>query len=100
MLDISLPGISGIEAASGILSASPKSRIIFLSQHTSLHVVREALKAGGHGYITKSDAGFELLQAIRNVSDGSCFVSGLIRTQGWSQDEGGSKDETKQTASI
>ena len=57
LLDISLPGISGIEAASGISRVSPSSRIIFLSQHTSLHVVREAFKVGGHGYLTKSDAG-------------------------------------------
>src|ERR1700733_14528302 len=86
LLDISLPGISGIEAASGILRVSPKSRILFLSQHTSLHVVREAFKAGGHGYLTKSDAGLELLEAIRTVLDGGCFVSKLIRKQGWPQD--------------
>jgi len=99
LLDISLPGISGIEAASGILRSSLKSRIIFLSQHTSLHVVREAFKVGGRGYLTKSDAGLELLQAIRTVSDGGCVVSSLIRKQGWPQDERGSNDETKQPQS-
>jgi DNA-binding NarL/FixJ family response regulator len=87
LLDISLPGISGIEAASRILSVSPNSRIIFLSQHSSLHVVQEALKVGGHGYVTKSDAGLELVEAIRVVSDGGCFVSKLIRKQGWPQGE-------------
>lgn len=89
VLDISLPRISGIEAAKQIIEASPLSRIIFLSQHSALHVVREAFAAGGHGYVAKSDAGFELMQAIRSVSHGNCFVSQLIRSQGWTADDGG-----------
>jgi len=45
LLDISLPGISGIEAARQIKKVSPKSRTIFLSQHDSLHMVMEGFKA-------------------------------------------------------
>ena len=47
ILDIGLPGISGIEAARQILQVSPTSRIIFLSQHDSIQMAREASRAGG-----------------------------------------------------
>jgi DNA-binding NarL/FixJ family response regulator len=83
LLDISLPGISGIEAGRRIRRVSPDSYIIFLSQHDSLQMVEDALRVGGHGYVTKMDAGAELLKAIRAVSEGKRFVSQRIVSQGW-----------------
>jgi two-component system, NarL family, response regulator NreC len=83
LLDISLPGISGIEAARRIRSLSPNSRIIFLSQHDSRQMVEDAVRAGGHGYVAKMDAGSELLKAIRAVREGKRFVSERIVSQGW-----------------
>jgi DNA-binding NarL/FixJ family response regulator len=83
LLDISLPGISGIEAARQIRRVSPKSRIIFLSQHDSLQMAKDALNVGGHGYVAKIDAGSELLKAIRAVGEGKQFVSQRIVSQGW-----------------
>src|ERR1700693_2537935 len=81
--DISLPGISGIEAARRIRRLSPNSRIIFLSQHDSWQMVEDAVRAGGHGYVAKMDAGSELLKAIRAVREGKRFVSERIVSQGW-----------------
>src|SRR4029077_16069951 len=75
LMDISLPGISGIEAARQIRKVSPKSQIIFLSQHDSMEMVKDALRVGGHGYVAKIDAGNELLKAIHAVRDGKQFVS-------------------------
>jgi two-component system, NarL family, response regulator LiaR len=86
LLDISLPGISGIEAARRISRVSPNSHIIFLSQHDSLQMVEDALRAGGHGYVAKMDAGSELLKAIRSVREGKRFVSQRILSQGWRAD--------------
>ncbi|HMH00860.1 MAG TPA: response regulator transcription factor [Terriglobales bacterium] len=83
LLDISLPGISGIEAARRIRTVSPISQVIFLSQHDSLQMVKDALKTGGHGYVAKIDAGSELLKAIRTVREGNQFVSQRIASQGW-----------------
>jgi DNA-binding NarL/FixJ family response regulator len=92
LLDISLPGISGIEAARRIRSSSPNSHIIFLSQHDSLQVVESAMRMGGHGYVAKTDAGSELLMAIRSVSAGEQFVSQRIVSQGWKLDRSGRGD--------
>ena len=83
LLDISLPGISGIEAGRRIRHVCPDSYIIFLSQHDSLQMVDDALRVGGHGYVSKMDAGAELLHAIRVVVGGKRFVSQRIATQGW-----------------
>jgi DNA-binding NarL/FixJ family response regulator len=83
LLDIGLPRISGIEAARQIRRVSPNSQIIFLSQHDSLNMAKEAMKVGGHGYVTKIDAGPELLKAIHAVREGTRFVSQRIRDQGW-----------------
>ena len=83
LLDISLPGISGIETARRVRRVSPKSQIIFLSQHDSLQMVKDALNTGGRGYVAKSDAGSELLNAIRAVRAGQQFVSTRIASQGW-----------------
>jgi len=85
LLDISLPGITGIEAARQIRKVSPDSNIIFLSQHDSLQMVSEALR-NGHGYVTKSDAALQLLEAVRSVRNGSLFVSKRIADQGWVAD--------------
>ena len=89
LLDISLPGISGIEAARRISGVSANSNIIFLSQHDSLQMVQDALHVGGHGYVAKMDAGSDLLTAIRAVNAGKRFVSQRIVSQGWRLEQHG-----------
>src|SRR6266540_1876657 len=54
LLDITLPGINGIQAATKIRAVSPESRIIFVSQHDSMQTARNALSVGAHGYVVKS----------------------------------------------
>lgn len=84
LLDISLPGISGIQAARQIRVVSPDSRIIFLSQHDSIQTAKDALSVGAHGYVVKSDAGLDLLTAIKAVCEGQAFVSRTLIARGWS----------------
>jgi DNA-binding NarL/FixJ family response regulator len=78
VLDIGLPTINGIEAARRIRDLSPNSKILFLSEETSPDVAEAALEAGGGGYIVKSDAGRELLPAVRALSEGKRYVSARL----------------------
>ena len=83
LLDIGLPDISGIEVAPGIRSISPESRIIFVSQHISIPLAKDALRGGAYGYVVKSDAGLDLLPAIDAAHEGRSFVSRTLQARGW-----------------
>jgi len=83
LLDITLPRMSGIQAARRIRIVSPESRIIFLSQHDSIQIAKDALSAGAEGYVVKSDAGLDLLTAIQAVYEGRQFVSRTLIARGW-----------------
>jgi len=74
LLDIGLPSLDGLEAARRIRRVSPGSKILFLSQESSVDVIQEALSTGAHGYVVKSDAGSELLEAVNAVLRGEPFV--------------------------
>jgi len=75
LLDIGLPGLNGIEAARKIRNLVPESKIIFLTQESSADVVQEALSVGARGYVVKTEAGTELLNAVEAVLSGKNFVS-------------------------
>jgi len=67
VLDIGLPSLNGIEAARRIRKISPNSKILFVSQESSVDVVREALGTGGRVYILKTDAGRDLVAGVNAV---------------------------------
>ena len=78
LLDIGLPTLNGIEAARRIRKLSPQSKIVFLSQESSADIVQEALRSGASGYVLKSQAGADLLQALEAVREGRLFVSSVL----------------------
>ncbi len=78
LLDIGLPTLNGIEAARRIRDLSPDSKILFLSEETYPGVAEAALEAGGAGYIVKSDAGRELLPAVKALCEGKRYVSARL----------------------
>lgn len=75
IMDVTMPGLNGIEATAQIVKDHPKTRVLALSTHTDGRHVRSMLEAGAHGYVTKEMAGPELLQAIREVSHGRKYLS-------------------------
>ncbi len=75
LLDSDLPKLSGIEAARQIRKAVPKAKIIFLSQDSNLEIVQDAFGLGARGYVIKSDAARELLNALNAVMQGKQYVS-------------------------
>jgi DNA-binding NarL/FixJ family response regulator len=81
LLDISMPGLSGIQAAGELHRRSPDTRILILSMHDNTEYVLECLRAGAHGYLLKGSAAEELGDAIRSVCRGETWFSPPIARQ-------------------
>jgi DNA-binding NarL/FixJ family response regulator len=75
LMDLSMPGINGIEATAQIKRRQPAIRIIALTSYKSDEYVREALKAGADGYVLKDASYDELVMALRSVIGGKKFLS-------------------------
>ena len=75
VLDISMPGESGIQVAARLRRSLPETRILILSMYDNAEYVMESVRAGAHGYILKDTAATELRRAIRAVQNGEAFLS-------------------------
>jgi two-component system, NarL family, sensor kinase len=76
IMDVNLPGLSGIEAAARIRQEREGAKILFFTVHDSEEMVREIIDAGGSGYVAKSRASQDLIEAVRNVLGGKTFFPG------------------------
>jgi two-component system invasion response regulator UvrY len=92
VLDISMPGIGGLEAVRRILAREPQARILVLSAHEDAMHARRTLKAGAAGYLTKRSAAEALIEAIREVGEGRSFLEPQIAQQLALQQVGGAAD--------
>ncbi|MCA8950500.1 MAG: response regulator transcription factor [Planctomycetes bacterium] len=85
LLDITMPGLSGIDAVAPIKKASPRTRVLMASQHEGQKFVRQALMAGADGYLSKDSEPEELALAIESIRRGDSYLSpkvaGSIMTQ-------------------
>ena len=91
VMDISMPGIGGLEAIGRILAREPMARILVLSGHEDVMHARRVLKAGALGYLTKRSAPEALIQAIRQVHQGKTYLEPSIAQQLAMQQLGGEK---------
>ncbi len=78
IMDISLPGISGIEAVRRIVSRDENARIVIFSFHEDMIFVEQALQVGALGYITKNSEPDILIQAVRTIAEGGIFLDPQI----------------------
>jgi len=75
VLDISMPGLNGIDAARSIQRNRPETKTVVVTMHNEDAYVIDALRAGVGGYVLKSQASSDLVSAIRQVRDGSVYLS-------------------------
>jgi two-component system response regulator NreC len=75
VMDVSMPGMNGIEATRRLLEMLPRTRVIGLSMYKDLVYVRELLRAGASGYLVKDCDDAELLLAIRAAARGEAYLS-------------------------
>jgi len=78
VLDMSMPGKSGIELIKQIRSEKPKLRILVLTMHEEHQYAVRAIRAGAAGYLTKESASAQLVSAIRKVAGGGAYISGEV----------------------
>ena len=74
VMDLGLPGISGIEATRQVAEVSPETAILVLTVHDDVAYLRQAFDAGARGYLVKDAADVELVLAIRQVAAGEEYV--------------------------
>jgi DNA-binding NarL/FixJ family response regulator len=75
ILDINMPGMSGLDALKAIRERLPSTRAVVLTLHYSVELVLEIRRAGGKGYVTKSDADRDLVAAIAAVGAGRNYFT-------------------------
>src|SRR6266568_7946995 len=75
ILDVSMPDISGLEATRQIVDENPQVKVLILTIHDSQYMASEALRAGARGYVLKSDAGLDLLQALESLGQNKPFFT-------------------------
>ena len=79
VLDLNLPGISGLEVVRRILAKKHDARVLVFSMHDSPMMVSRAMEAGASGYLSKSGAAGEMIEAVRAVVGGGRYLSsGLL----------------------
>ena len=78
LIDISMPDMTGLEAAEKLLALVPRCKVIFVSMHSKPDFVREAFAAGAMGYVLKRAAASELLDAMQEVLKGNAYISRQI----------------------
>jgi DNA-binding NarL/FixJ family response regulator len=75
LLDMSMPGLSGIDLIKRLRIEKPAQRILVLSMHAEQQYAARALKAGASGYLTKDSAVKELIGAIRKIAAGGLYIT-------------------------
>jgi len=78
VLDLSMPGIPGLEALAHVRQIAPTTRVLVLTMHDEPGYVRRAIELGAAGYVLKSAGRAELLRALTHVAQGDAYLQGEI----------------------
>ena len=81
LMDMSMPGKSGIDLIRQVHAERPRLRILVLSMHEEHQYAVRAIRAGASGYLTKKSATLQLVEAIRKVAAGGAFISSEVAQQ-------------------
>ncbi|MBI1813814.1 MAG: response regulator transcription factor [Deltaproteobacteria bacterium] len=78
LMDVSLPGLNGIEATRRITTATPGTQVLMLSMHADEQYVRQSISAGAKGYLLKDTDDEDLVEAVLAVRRGETYYSGTL----------------------
>lgn len=92
IMDLSMPGIGGVEAVRRLLAREKDARILVLSAHEDITHPRHALKAGALGYLSKRSAPEVLMEAVRSIAAGRVYLDPGIAQKLAMHELGGARD--------
>lgn len=78
IVDLSMPGMSGLELIKRIRAEYPHVKVLVLSMHAEEQYALRAFRAGANGYVTKDTASAELVSAVRKVADGGAYITASL----------------------
>jgi DNA-binding NarL/FixJ family response regulator len=96
VMDVSMPRMTGLQAARQIRAHLPQTQVLALSMHDDERYVFDALKAGASGYVLKREVDSALLNAIRSVSRGDAFLTNAVErtiVREWMRDDSSGPEE-------
>jgi DNA-binding NarL/FixJ family response regulator len=88
LLDITMPVLNGLDAATRISALGLTSKILIFTMHESGELAHDTRRVGARGYVTKSDAGRHLVRAIETLLSGGTFFGGRERHESGEKDSG------------
>ncbi len=92
IMDISLPGISGLETCRRLLQRLPQLPVLFFSAHTELALVRQAMAQGARGYVGKASEPHVMVQAVQRLLAGHPYIEQSLATELACQGSGSAED--------
>lgn len=90
IMDLNMPGISGLEAARKMIARDPGARVLVFSVHDNEAMLEQALKVGVRGYLTKRSAPETMLDAVHRIAAGRTYIDDALDVSGM----GGAEDNT------
>jgi DNA-binding NarL/FixJ family response regulator len=78
ILDVSMPGLNGLEATRQILKSQPRAKILIYTMHETEKIITEELEAGARGLVLKSDAGENIVAAVQSIAAGKRFFTSSV----------------------
>ena len=81
LLDITMPGMNGLEVLPKIKAMFPQLKVLILTMHKSKHHIARAFEAGADGYLLKENTLADLVSAIEKIRQGESYVSNMVSTQ-------------------
>ena len=78
LMDISMPGVDGLQATRGLQESCPQVRVLALTRHADYGFLTEMLRAGAKGYVLKQSSSADLASAVRAVAAGQCYLDPAV----------------------
>jgi DNA-binding NarL/FixJ family response regulator len=78
VMDLSMPGMNGLEATAALSECCPEVKVLAVSRHRGRSYVQQLLRAGASGYVLKQSSAEEILRAVRAIAHGATYVDGAV----------------------